>query len=438
MRDIVLIAAFTCVLPFALRRTWVAVMLWTWVSVMNPHKLAWGFALNFPFAAVAAGAALVSMLWDSKSLRFPRDASITTLMLFVGWMCITTLFAFYLEPSLTQLNKVAKIQLMTLVAAAAIRERRHIELFVWINALSIAFYGTKGGVFTITSGGAERVWGPSGGFIEGNNEIGLAIIMVIPLLNYLRMVSPRAWVRSGLLVIMLLCAVAAVGTQSRGAFLAIMAMALVLWTRSSRKLTSAVVLVLCGIALLALMPDTWQQRMGTIQEYEKDSSAMGRINAWRMAFNLANDRVLGGGFEIYLPGVFARYAPVPEDIHAAHSIYFQVLGEHGWIGMTLFLLVGAFSLRTAAQLRKQTLAQPETLWVYHLTGMIQVSMAGYAVGGAFLSLAYFDLPYNILVMLVACRTWMAEERWRNETVGAFGARVPVGRLSQKPTSLHVT
>jgi putative inorganic carbon (hco3(-)) transporter len=304
--------------------------------------------------------------------------------------------------------------------------------------LSVAFYGTKGGIFTISSGGAERVWGPSGGFIEGNNEIGLAIIMVIPLLNYLRLVSPRAWVRWGLLVIMLLCAVAAIGTQSRGAFLAILAMALVLWTRSSRKLASAIVLIVCGLAMLALMPESWQQRMSTIQSYEQDSSAMGRINAWSMAFNLANDRLLGGGFEVYSHSIFARYAPVPNDVHAAHSIYFQVLGEHGWIGLLLFALIGAFGFRTAAQLRRSTLARPETLWIHHLTGMIQVSMVGYAVGGAFLSLAYFDLPYNILVMLVACRAWMAEERWRNESVGAFGAQLPVGRLIQKAPSLRAT
>jgi probable O-glycosylation ligase (exosortase A-associated) len=186
------------------------------------------------------------------------------------------------------------------------------------------------------------------------------------------------------------------------------------------------------------MPDTWQQRMATIQNYERDSSALGRINAWVMAFNLANDRFFGGGFEVYTHSVFGRYAPAPDDVHAAHSIYFQVLGEHGWVGLLLFVLIGWFGLRTAAQLRKQALALPETLWVHHLTGMIQVSMVGYAVGGAFLSLAYFDLPYNILVMLVACRAWMAEERWHNESVGAFGATVPLGRLRQKPPPLSAT
>lgn len=434
MRDIALVLVFLAILPFALRRTWIAVLLWTWISIMNPHKLAWGFAVNMPFAAAAAGAAFVSLLWDNKNLRFPRDAAITTLMLFVAWMCITTVLAIFVEPSLTQLNRVLKIQVMTLIAAAAIRERRHIELFIWINALSIAFYGTKGGLFTIVGGGAQRVWGPPGGFIEGNNEIGLAIIIVIPLLNYLRLVSTRVWVRWILLASMLLSAVAALGTQSRGALLAIAAMALVLWTRSERKLISAMVIGLIGVGMIISMPETWQQRMASMQNYEQDSSALGRLNAWVTAIRLANDRFFGGGFDIYHPAVFARYAPNPDDLHAAHSIYFQVLGEHGWVGLLLFLLIGWFGFRMASRLRAQAVHRPETLWMYHLTGMIQVSMVGYAVGGAFLSLAYFDLPYNILVMLVACRFWMQEERWRTEPTGAFGSGAPLDRLRAKPAT----
>ena len=64
---------------------------------------------------------------------------------------------------------------------------------------------------------------------------------------------------------------------------------------------------------------------------------MGRINSWHMAFNVANDRPLvGGGFELYTPKTFARYAPNPEAIHSAHSVYFQILGEHGYVGFADF------------------------------------------------------------------------------------------------------
>jgi probable O-glycosylation ligase (exosortase A-associated) len=287
----------------------------------------------------------------------------------------------------------------------------------------------KGGIFTLASGGSSRVWGPPGGFIEGNNEIGLAIIIVIPLLNYLRLVSTRRSVRLALIAAMMLSAVAAVGTQSRGAFLAIAAMALVLWWRSPRKLVMGSVLAAVTVGVLTFMPAAWEARMRTIETYEGDRSAMGRINAWQMAINLANDRITGGGFESYLPGIFARYAPNPNDLHAAHSIYFQVLGEHGWIGLALFCAIGAACFLQIRRIRRECVHRPELQWLYQLAGMIQVSMVGFAVGGAFLSLAYFDLPYNVLVILVACDRWMAEERWRTDRVGALGSVATPGRVT---------
>jgi putative inorganic carbon (hco3(-)) transporter len=238
-----------------------------------------------------------------------------------------------------------------------------------------------------------------------------------------------------LLGAMLLCAAAALGTQSRGAFLAIGAMALMLWMRSQRKFVSGAFIAIIAVMLLAFLPASWEARMHTIQDYQDDASAMGRINAWWNAIHIANDRFLGGGFEIYNSTIFARYAPVPNDVHAAHSIYFQVLGEHGYVGLFLFLLVGAFSFWTAGRIRREARARAETLWLYHLAGMIQVSMVGFAVGGAFLSLAYFDLPYNVMVTLVACKYWLREKRWESEPTGAFGSSVPVGRLSRHTIAL---
>ena len=430
MRDLLLLGIIVGAMPFALRHTWIAVLLWTWISVMNPHKLAFGFAYNAPFAAIAAGAALISILFSRDRLKWSFTPPVVALIVFVVWMCITTALAFHPADSWVQLNKVLKIQLMTLVAMAALRERKHIELFLWVNVVSIGFYGFKGGIFTITTGGSSMVMGPPGGFIAGNNEIALALIMAIPLMNYLRMVATRHWVRAGLLTVMVLSAVAAIGTQSRGALLALSAMGFVLWFRSDKKIPSGVVVVLVGMALFTFMPESWHQRMSTIQNYEDDGSALGRINAWWMTFRLANDRFFGGGFEIYTPELFATYAPFPDDLHVAHSIYFSVLGEHGYVGLFLFILVWFLAFRTVGKIRKDASKLEEAKWLFHLAGMCQVSLVGYAVGGAFLSLAYFDLPYNILVVIVVSLRWIQEKRWKTETQGAFGSAAPRSQIRQ--------
>ena len=427
MRDLLLLGILISALPFAVMYTWVGVLLWNWISLMNPHKLAFGFAFNAPFAAVAAGAALLSLFVGRDKLRMPTDPPVIVLFLFVAWMCITTALAFDPAGSVDQLNKVLKIQLMMGVAFAAIQSRKHIELFIWVAVLSIGYFGFKGGIFTVITGGTARVWGPPGGFIEGNNELAVALVMTIPFMNYLRLVSRGTALRFGLLMLMLLSTIAALGTQSRGALLAISAMAVVLWVRSTKKFQNGILLVAVAVGLVAFMPSSWEERMSTIQTYEQDGSATERLEAWKMCFNLANDRPIGGGFEIYNWQTYAKYNPNSPLPQAAHSIYFSVLGEHGWVGLALYLSLGVLTYRVASRIRRDTKQLPQGAWAHDLAGMCQVSLIGFAVGGAFLSLAYFDFAYNIIVVVVATRRWLGDRAWEKEPTGAFGSGDPRGR-----------
>ena len=436
LRDIALTGVFGVLLVMALRETWIGALLWTWFSLMNPHRLTYGFAFALPFAQITAIVTLASILWSRGKVRLPPEPSVVVLVLFVLWTCLSTFFAILPGPSSQTLLTTVKIQLMTLVCIAALRERKHIELFVWVNVLSIGFYGLKGGIFAIASGGASRVWGPQDSYISDNNALGLALVMIIPLGYYLWQVTTKRWLRHSILLFLLLNAVAVLSTQSRGAFLGIVAMSVVLWMRTRQKLLGGIALVLAGTLFIAFMPASWETRMRSIQNYEEDSSAMQRINAWETAINIANDRVTGAGFAIANRDIFARYAPNPEWVFTAHSIYFQPLGEHGWIGLLLFLTLGMLSFFNAARIRKKALERPETLWARDLAGMIQVSMVGYAVGGAFLSLAYWDLPYNIMVMLIATKFWLVEKRWQEEKTGPFGstsaAAVAAGKGATPP------
>lgn len=416
MRDVILLGIIVLVLPFAILHTWIAVLLWSWVSLMNPHRLTFGFAQSTPFAAMAAGAALISLFVTRDKLRMTWSLPAVLLILFVLWMCLTTIFALDPETSWNQLNKVLKIQLMTGIALIALQERKHIDLFILINVLSIGYFGFKGGIFTILTGGTYRVWGPEDSFISDNNALAVAIIMCIPLMNYLRSIFVNRLVRFGLLVTMILCAVSAIGSQSRGALIAITFMGLTYWYRSNRKFAGGVIIILLAISLISFMPASWEQRMATIGSYEEDGSAMSRLIAWRFCFNLANNRFFGGGFEIYNWPTYWLYAP--EGAYkpfAAHSIYFSVLGEHGYIGLVLFLLIWFFTYRIGIQIRKETKNRKDLAWLYHMAGMCQVSLVGYLAGGTFLSLAYFDLPYNILIVLVAYQRWLKIEL-RKQTV----------------------
>jgi probable O-glycosylation ligase (exosortase A-associated) len=154
--------------------------------------------------------------------------------------------------------------------------------------------------------------------------------------------------------------------------------------------------------------------MSSIQTYEEDASAMGRINAWIVAWEVAKHNFFGGGMSYQHPLYFSLYGVYETVARAAHSIYFQIMGNHGFVGLLLYLLLWIFTYRSAAWLRKHGKLLPQTKWASDLGAMAQVSLVGFAVGGAFLSMPYFDLPYNLMVMLVLARRWVERRAWEKE------------------------
>lgn len=434
MRDLVLGPIILAIAAYGLLHPWVGVLGWTWVSIMNPHALSWRLS-SMPVAATIAGSLLVGLLLTKDRRNFFTTRETVVLMLFMTWMCITLPFSFYFDQSYSLWNRVMKIDLMVLVAMVVLYSKKHINLLAWVVVGSLGFYGVKGGLFTLATGGSYRVWGPANSYIEGNNEVALALVMVIPLMRFLQLTATSVWVKRGLLAAMVLCAVAAIGSYSRGAFLAIAAMGTVLWWRGEKKALPLVVLIGVAVVVLSFMPEQWWDRMASIKTYDQDASANGRINAWWMAFNLAKDNFFGGGFEIYKPDLFARYAPNPLDVHAAHSIYFMVLGEHGFVGLFLFLLLWFLVWGSAGRLRVQGKKLPQTMWLSHLGAMCQVSLAGYAVGGAFLSLSYYDLPYNILVLVVLGCRWLDGKEWVKEETALAQQQAELAAKAVKPKLL---
>lgn len=413
MRDLIVTLVFAVGAFAALRRPYYGALLWVWIGLMNPHRMGWGFAYSLPFAMAAAMVTVLGMVFVSRDVRWPRSGAFNALIVLIVWMGITTVYAIHVDPSLNKYIDVLKVLGMTIVVASLVRTREEIIGFLWVVVLSIGFFGFKGGVFTIATGGSFRVWGPPASLVQGNNELAVALVMCIPIFYFLiQQISvarkflffhrvPEKWLVRGLYLTILLCAASALGTHSRGALLAIAAMSAVLWWRSKSKAALGVALVLVVPVLLMMMPEEWFDRMGTIKTYDEDASAMGRINAWTMAINIANDRLLGAGFATATPFIYAMYAPDPTYVLVAHSIYFQILGEHGYIGLVLYLLFWIMTYRTAGRLMRMTKNRPDLEWAGQFGAMAKVSLVGFAVGGAFLSLAYWDMPFYLAVALVA-------------------------------------
>lgn len=454
MRDIVVTAVILGLLPFAIAKTHIAVLVWSWIGYMNPHRLAFGFAYNLPFAQLVAAATFLSLLFNRERKRIPITGLSLLWMVYLAWMVVTTFFALSPESAQPQLSKILKIQLFMFITLMVMYTRERIHMLVWTIVFSIGFFSTKGGLFTLGTGGSERVWGPPGSFIEDNNELALATIMIIPLMYYLRLHTQNAWVRFGLVVAMLLSVFSAIGSHSRGAVIAIACTSLFFWMKSKKKLVSGIVVIVLAPAIVLFMPQKWMERIETLRGdqadsmeiaqmqtrdgtgtvsppiperdwlgyWPKDFSALGRINSWNYAINVANARLSGGGLESWSPETFALYAPVVEEVKAAHSIYFSVLADHGWPGLFMFLSILLLTWRTASRVIQASKGDPEFAWAGDLARMIQVSLIAYCSGGAFLSLSYFDLPWHLVMIVILLKDLSNERRkvaaTQPESIGA--------------------
>ena len=415
MRDLFVTIVVFGSLPIILSEPYIGVLMWSWIGYMNPHRLSWGFARDFPFAMIVAITTLFALMVSTERKRVPMTREVVILTIFIVWMAVTTIFAKYPGLAFEHLIKILKIELMTYITMMLIYNRKRLDLLLWVIVLSLGFYGVKGGIFTILTGGVYHVRGPVGTFIGGNNEVGLALIMTLPLMRYLQLRARRRWVRLAWTGAMLLTGIAILGTQSRGALLGVTAMGIFLLWKSRRRFVLLLGMAIAIPIALSIMPQKWYNRMATIQTYQQDASAEGRINAWRFATNVALDHpVVGGGLQIF---AYRR---------AAHSIYFEVLGEHGFPGLALFLLLGIATWRGGSRVIRQTKEIPELWWARDMASMLQVSLVGFAVSGAFLSLAYFDLYYHLIAIMVMCQIIVRQELPAHESATDAAKAGPTG------------
>jgi probable O-glycosylation ligase (exosortase A-associated) len=415
IRDILVSTVIFGSLPFCFLRPWIGVLVWSWLGYMNPHRLTWSFAHDMPFAQMVAIATVLGLIATKEKYPLPGVREVYLLVLFSLTMLLSTFFAYYPEAAWEQFDKVWKVLLMTFITIILFQDPKKLGALVWVIMLSIDFYGLKGGIFTVTTGGAHMVQGPEGTFIGGNTEIGLALNMILPFLVFLRREATNPSLRHLLSIMFGFTILAIVGTYSRGAFLGLAVVLTLLFLKSRTKMLAIVLLAIAIPLAMSTLPEKWFGRMETIQTYEKDSSAMGRIQAWHVAYYLAKERpLLGFGFRPFTQEMFQRYDS--GKAHDGHSIFFQVLAEHGFTGLILYAGLIASSFLTLRRLKRVSRSDPSLQWVYNYSQMLQASLAAYVVCGAFLSLSYFDLFYHLVaIVIILKKLVLVHEQERTKT-----------------------
>jgi len=440
MRDIALALFIFGTIPFILTRPYIGLLVWSWLGYMNPYRLAYGFAYNFPWVEIIAIVTLISLVFSKESKKIPISSISVLLFLFLLWTGITTIFAVESASAWLAWQEFAKTLIMVFVTLMLLNKRRRMHWLVWIIVLSLGFYGLKGGIFTLLKGGKYHVYGPPGSFIADNNDLAMALCMTLPLIRYLQFQSSRKAVRVVFWLGMIITGVAVLGTYSRGGLIALAMVSGVLFLKSRRRLAIVAVVVLLSFTAIHFMPPQWTERMDTLHNAENTDSGQTRIQSWEFAMNIAINRPLvGGGFNVYQSdSMWKSYGPEGAIPRAVHSVYFRALGEQGFPGLVLFVGLLIAGWLSCAHVRKRTREVPEEKWAYDLASMLQVSLSAFAVGGAFLTMTYFDLTYQLLALCALLEGYLlrqpekqvSAETHKNEIASRVHSPKPHDALSE--------
>jgi probable O-glycosylation ligase (exosortase A-associated) len=412
VRGLLLFAFLIALAPLAISIPYVGVLVWSWLSFMSPHRETFSFTYDFHIVIGFALAALIGWAIAGKPKLIIRERTILLMILFVGWTAVTTATAIDQSWSYPYLIQNSKSFLLAFAVFCVLNSKTRMQSIILVIAVSLGYFAVKGFGFTLLTGGGFHVGGPGGPAIEDNNNLGLALCMSLPLLNYLRISSHRTSVSLIITFVMLATAVAVIGTYSRGGLFGLAVVSLYMWLLARHKVVITLGVIVTLIALPNLVPQAWYERMSTISTYTEDLSFDQRVQAWAVSLGVALDRPLtGGGFKATeIDEVFTKYNTRggTRAGTAAHSIYFEVLGEHGFIGFGLYALMVIAGFRNLWEVARLARGRPDLRWIADLAGMMQVAFIGVLSAGTLLSMAYSDVFLVLIALSARMRLFVIE------------------------------
>jgi len=401
MRDIAVLLFLCGGIAVSFWRPWLGVLALAVFSYMNPHAYAWGFMKHFPvYQTLFIAVALAYLVRPGEKQPLPKDWRIPVFFILWFYFFLTTLTALVPSAAWAKLLEVSKIYLPFIFTLKLINTRKKLFMLIITIAASFGLLAVKGGIWALGSGFTNRVYGPNGTQFFENNAFAIAILMTVPLLIlWLRETTDKR-IKIVILGAIPLCFVAALSSFSRGAFLTMGVLIPILLWHSKRKYLAAPVVVAGIFLALGSLSERWFDRMSTIETYQQDASAVGRLQVWHDGFNYALSHPFSGaGFEGWLWVTERDW----------HSSYIEIMAEHGLIafGLWMSLLFGTIlSLTRLARLGRRI---PEMQWVTNYSTMLRASLIAYATGTLFLGLSYWDIFYHLVFISVLLKKFALED-----------------------------
>ena len=373
-----------------------------------PQQFMYGFASSIPFSKLSVIILFISIILNKKSLTSTKSITVPFLLCFFAfWITITTYNGLFPEVAWAKWDWAFKTIIAAILMMAVCKDRLDIELILLTITSALSYFVIILGIKALLGGtGYARSLIPgqvNHGLYE-SSTLAAVSASVIPIILYLKnhsVLLPTLKSHSYLwfgFIFLLIAAV--IGTSARTGLVSLAFLFFVAIILTKRKFV-----ILLGVSILIglfslVVSDAWVNRMATMGNPEEEASSVGRLVVWRWTIDFASENILGGGFHAYKAnaGMLDTYTDSANTFASAkafHSVYFEVLGEHGYIGFACFVTV---LFLTLLKLIRMSGKRDSPEWISAAAFAIFISFSTLLVGSMFVGIAFRPYIYYFVAL----------------------------------------
>ncbi|WJY19407.1 putative O-glycosylation ligase, exosortase A system-associated [Alteriqipengyuania flavescens] len=427
MLDLALVLFVLGLIALGLRRPFIWVLAYLYVDIVAPQKIGWTLMPSLKISLVTFVLAFGGWLLFDNKHGSRLSVRMGLMFALLAWCAFTTSFADFPEAAAEKWSWVWKSMLFALFLPLALRTKLRLEAAITVLVLSMSAIVISGGIKTIFGGGGYGVLvtltQDNSGIYEGST-LSTAAIAVIPLIWWVARHTTLLPARHRLTMLYaagmtFACLLIPVGTSTRTGLLCIAVLGLLLLRTVRHRFLYIGAAAALGLLSLPFLPNSFQERMGTITSYQADESASTRVQVWKWTLDFVSDKPLGGGFDAFLGNSFTyetvekvdvgggvvemQRQEVTDEGRAFHSAYFEVLGEQGFVGFGLWALLHLTGLVGMERLRRRLRKSGDPAmarWAALANALQQVQVV-FLFGSLFVGIAYQPFILIVLSMQIA-------------------------------------
>lgn len=448
MRDLIFIGYLGLITLLAVKRPFMFTLIYAYIDIVAPQRLSYFLLNSIPISLIMFGLALGGyLLYDKKtdSRISPRHGVIVALLLYCWY---TTTVADVPDYAAEKWAWVWKALFFAAFLPLLLKTKLRIEALALVLVLCASTLIVTGGIKTMAGGGG---YGQLTLLIDDNSGlyessiISCVAIMIIPLILWLRnygtIFKPDWRVRAYSNALIFACLLIPVGTQARTGLVCIAVLAILKLRFVQFKYVALYIVgvIAMGMAAYPFLPQTFVERMSTIGNYQADESASTRIAVWKWTWEYVQDNPIGGGFDAFRQNKviydiplkdaegFDEFAAdereVVDEGRAYHSSFFEMLGEQGFPGLIMWLIIHVGGVWRMEMVRRMYLKRnrKDEEWVAPLALALQNAQIIFLVGSLFVGIAFQPFVYMLIAMQLGLDTYLTRRRkeaaWKPITQG---------------------